>query len=68
MTEGKLCAPACPGCHSRRFPDNKCRGQVLAGIQSCSFLAFHLCGLVWEKAVDSRLRMSGMTEGEGCRE
>ena len=56
VTEGELCGPASPGGHSRR---------VLAGIQGFSLLAFHSCGLAWEKPVDSRLRMSGMTEGEG---
>jgi len=55
MTEGKLCGLASPGCHSRRF---------LAGIQGFSLLAFHLCGPAWEEPVDSRLRTSGMTEGE----
>ena len=41
-------------------------GTRLAGIQCLFLLAFYLCGPAWEKSLDSRLRMSGMTEGEWC--
>ena len=50
------CSPfvmsALPFCHSRE-----------SGNPVSFFCPFHSCGPVWEKPMDSRLQMSGMTEG-----
>ena len=48
-----LSFPPAPLCHSRR---------LLAGIQHLALLFFFLCGPAWRKDLDSRLKMSGMTE------
>ena len=47
-----------PLCHSRRF---------LAGIQGLFLLSLPSGGSVWEKILDSRLKMSGMTGGASGR-
>ncbi len=49
-----LSFPPVPLCHSRR---------LLAGIQCLSLLSLLRVVLAWEKAMDSRLKTSGMTEG-----
>ena len=63
MTEGGIVGARLPFCHSRRVPLCHSR-RVLAGIHGLALLSFHSGGPVWEKPVDSRLKMSGMTEGE----
>ena len=50
--ESPLSVPSAPLCHSRRF---------LAGIQGLFLLPLPSGGSVWEKTLDSRLKMSGMT-------
>ena len=45
ITDGGIVCPRLPFRHSRGFPDNKRRGQVLAGIQCLSLLSFHSCAL-----------------------
>ena len=52
--QSSLSCPPAPLCHARR---------LLAGIQHLALLFFYSCGPCMGKAMDSRLTMSGMTEG-----
>ena len=62
--------PPGPLCHSRRFPlsfscppASLCHSRrLLAGIQCLALLFLYSCGPCMEEAMDSRLKMSGMTE------
>ncbi len=62
MTAGGSGGPRFPLCHSRRFPLCHSR-RFLAGIHGLALLSLYSGGPVWEKSVDSRLKMSGMTAG-----
>ena len=62
MTGGESVRTRLPLCHSRRFSFCHSR-RVLAGIQCFSFLSLSFVRPPWEKPMDSRLKMSGMTEG-----